>query len=190
MYSLITKLELELEELSYTVLEIELHRMDKHILVVFVASVFVNASAEQTTTTTSATPNQCEEGWISFDSHCYLIVQEYNSWDNASSYCECKESYLVEIDTDTELNFLRDEVLSVLDNPMFWIGATLSITCEETFRYRRTGELVPNEYWAEGQPYVSEDQFCVGMMLYEEDFGMHCTACCKKMYFVCEKKMI
>ena len=162
--------------------------MAKHILVVFVASVFVTASVVQTTTTTSAMPNQCEEGWISFDSHCYLIVQELKPWDNSSSYCERNESYLTEIDTDAELNFLRDEVSSVLDSPMFWVGAALSRTCEDTLRYRRTGELVPSKYWAEGQPYVSEDQFCVGMMLREEDFGMHCTDCCDMMYFVCEKK--
>ena len=82
-----------------------------------------------------------------------------------------KESYLIETDTDTALIFLRDEILSVYDDAIFWDGATLSRTCEDTLRsqqahdvimtsyqrrcdvmtgYRRTGEPVPSKYWAEG----------------------------------------
>ena len=89
-------------------------------------------------------------------------------------------------DTVTELNFLRDEVLAVLDTPMFWIGATLSRTCEDTVRYRRKGVLMKAN-WAQEQPYFSGDKFCVGTMLHEEDLGMYFADCCDIMYFVCDK---
>ena len=34
----------------------------------------------------------CDEGWESFQHHCYLVVHQIKTWDNASAFCSSKNS--------------------------------------------------------------------------------------------------
>ena len=117
-----------------------------------------------------------------------MVVEKEKTWDEALDYCWNVGSYLIEINSHNERDFLRDTLLSNYNGVKFWIGATLFKTCEEGFRYRRTGRVVSN-YWAQEQPEIGTDKYCVSMSLSNGDFGLYNEYCCLKSYFVCEYKL-
>ena len=131
----------------------------------------------------------CDAGWTYFNGHCYLLVSmQRKSWDNASAYCEDITSYLIEITTDTEREFvnmlLRDYIRRWV---WFWTGATDRDT-EGTFVYQHSREHVPKEYWRIGEPndYAGREQ-CAGMTKYYGDFEFQDEPCIGNFNFICEK---
>ena len=52
--------------------------------------------------------NPCDEGCESFQNHCYLDVSPKKTWDKASSFCESKNSYLIELTTHAEVEFASE----------------------------------------------------------------------------------
>ena len=163
--------------------------MAKLVLISFVTTAFVPFSPTSSTTTPATFPIiTCAEGWMPFEDHCYLVVTENKTWDKASDHCGVEDSYLVEINTAEERDFVFI-LLSNYDLEMFWIGATYRV-CKGKFRYRSTGELVP-DYWAVGHPcQAGENQWhCASMMPLQNEIGveLYSVQCCNKHKFVCEK---
>ena len=141
-----------------------------------------------TTMTTKPFPILCDGDWEHFNGHCYLVVRQYKSWDDASAYCTSKNSYLIEIKTDTEREFATELVCDHLYRYVFWIGATDRETTGR-FIYQHSQQPVPEKYWEEGQPdNYSGNQHCVGMYgpgMYGytrsgvvELFDHYCTSLC------------
>ena len=144
-----------------------------------------------TTTTTTTIPILCDGDWESFDDHCYLFVSQYKSWDDASAYCSSKNSYLVEITTDTEREFVSD---LVRDYPAgwFWIGATDRDTTG-WFIYYHSKLPIPEKYWYKGQPDNSGgNQHCVTMRSYTRRgvVELYDYSCNLRTWFVCETHMV
>ena len=137
------------------------------------------------TTTTTPFLATCDAGWRHFNGHCYLIVEEYKSWDDASAYCENRNSYLVEITTDTELKFDDELIRGGYD---FWIGAT-DRDEEGRFVYQHSQQLVPGKYWRQGQPNNLGNDHCVYMYtnVYYGNLELFDGDCTLLAYFVCEK---
>ena len=129
-------------------------------------------------------PPPCDEGWTSFNDSCYVVVQQAKSWDEASDHCGIMGSYLLEITSDAERDFVEDTLTDIEAGEKYWIGATYRV-CEGKFKYRRSGEPVP-EYWAPGQPNET-DEPCVYMSLSDGVMEFYDEHRCLKFYFVCEK---
>ena len=107
----------------------------------------------KTTTEPTALLNPCDEGWESFNDHCYLFVKVSKTWDDASAFCESMNSYSIELTTDAEFEFIGE--LQHENFPYryssFWIGAT-DRDNEGTFVYHHSKLHVPEKFWRLSQP--------------------------------------
>ena len=141
----------------------------------------------KTATTTELGLHLCEEGWKKFNGHCYLVVESFKTWDNANAYCEKQSSYLIEITTDEELEFVYD---LIPDNVYyFWTGATDRET-EGRFVYQHGQQLVPEKYWGELQPDGSPEDTQNCALMYgwsDRDFVLIDDHCLWEWNFICEK---
>uniref|UniRef100_A0A915D9D6 Uncharacterized protein n=1 Tax=Ditylenchus dipsaci TaxID=166011 RepID=A0A915D9D6_9BILA len=61
----------------------------------------------------------CDDGWVSFKSHCYLISDESRSWTDARSVCASSKSSLVTVFNADDQGFLAGKMSP--DGEM-WIG--------------------------------------------------------------------
>ena len=141
-----------------------------------------------TPTTTTSTPflHSCDEGWRSFNGHCYLFVEEEKAWDDASSHCKKINSYLIEITSDTELEFAA-ELIRDSRYYAFWIGAT-DRAKEGRFVYQHSVQLVPEKYWPAAQPNNNRrDKHCAYMYLSYGNLELWDLNCIRDLHFVCEK---
>ena len=158
--------------------------MVKLIEIVFVACLFFITLPTMPTPTP---PLLCEEGWIHFNDSCYILVESRKTWDIASDYCGMGDSYLIEINSDEELDFVKDTLLSTVhEQEKVWIGATLYRFCDGEFHYRRAGVPV-QDYWAPGQPTYGDDEQCVGMSRSTDDVKFYDERGCNFHFFACEK---
>ena len=152
-----------------------------------------------TTTTTTATtttplpttkpiPILCDGIWKHFNGHCYLVVQQHKSWDDASAYCTAKNSHLLEITTAKERRFVTELVRDYLES-WFWIGAIDRDTTGR-FIYHHSKLPIPENYWSQGQPdNAGFNEHCV-LMYYNTRstvFELYDYSCSSLDRFVCEK---
>ena len=93
--------------------------------------------------TTTPFLHSCDEGWRNFNGHCYLLVKELKTWDNASVACQNRHSYLIEITTDAEFEFAVELMIDKL-RYTFWIGAR-DRDLNGTFVYQHSQQPVPEE---------------------------------------------
>ena len=140
------------------------------------------------TITTTTIPILCDGDWEHFNGHCYLVVLQHKSWDDASAYCASKYSYLIEITTDTESEFVT-ELVRDYRFYRFWIGATDRDTTER-FIYYHSKLPIPENYWREGQPDNRwGNEHCVDMYRYTSSrvVELYDGDCTFRIPFVCEK---
>lgn len=137
-----------------------------------------------TQSTEPSVQNPCQFSGKRFNGHCYWVVGGYDqkkSWGDAAQYCEFYNSYLVEITSDVELEFIYNEIVTRYSH--YWIGATDMVT-KGKFVYEHSNQEVPIKYWRRGQPDNRDgDKRCValhGLLLYDR-------SCFYTRPFVCEK---
>ena len=131
----------------------------------------------------------CAEGWSYFDGHCYIVTQapDWRTWDGALDYCGNLNSYLVEIITDAQLEFVNDLLKHHDFYGFFWNGATDRVT-QGTFVYKSSGRKVPEKFWRDGYPDGVFDHNCVQMTRrYNQGLEFVNKQCYKESYFACEK---
>ena len=104
------------------------------------------ASTTPTPTPTPTTPLTCDEGWQLYNQHCYLLVEEEKTWDDAKVYCEDREGYLMEILTQADRN-VSVKLLNSIGGGNIWIGANDRGEEVNIFRYAHSNALVPEEFW-------------------------------------------
>ena len=131
---------------------------------------------------------KCDGHWKHLNGHCYLVVLQYKSWVDASAYCSSKNSYLLEITTDTEREFVS-ELVRDYGYPQFWTGATDRDTTG-SFIYHHSRLPIPENYWREGEPdNLGGNQHCVAMYRYYGSgvVDLFDNSCTYSEWFVCEK---
>ena len=179
-----SKLEKENEALKHSIFEIETRDAKLKIELAQWQAVISSLTETTTVATTTQTPYICEEGWKSFDGHCYLRVLEEESWDNASAFCESRGSYLLEITSDAELEYVGELMRIILDK--FWIGATDRET-EGVYVYQHSKQRVPDKYWSSTEPdNYNGAQHCAAMHSHYGTLRLYDNGCSWKRYFVCE----
>lgn len=152
-------------------------------------------TTEPPTTTTESTPttssflHSCDEGWKKFNYHCNLVVDEGKVWDDASSFCENRTSYLIEITTHEEAKFAVELILDYPGIIRFWTGAT-DRDIEGTFVYQHGKQQVPEYYWRSGEPdNYNGYEHCVAIRRNYRDLELYDKNCYWTGYFVCEKNI-
>ena len=198
------QLETQIKTLTTTVLELkseivglksELTKLQDTCSSATVTSTDTTNSNDSNTKGTTTEPltspptflRSCDEGWSNFDDHCYLIVKKGKSRDVASSFCELKNSYLIEINTDPEREFINTTLLRDYADYGFWTGATDRDT-PENFVYQHSKEVVPEKYWHDGEPNnYTGNQHCVSMDLRNGDVKFWDITCSWWFWAVCEK---
>ena len=142
----------------------------------------------------------CESGWKLFDNHCYLIVEEFKTLDDASDYCGNISGYLIEIDTDAEYKFVEDHLIFSENSGHSWVGATYRV-CGKKYKYMNSRKEVQWSFWAPGEPETRIDDNCVRMAWSKTDsifivpnmpnghLEFFVDSCCRRKYFVCEKEL-
>ncbi|KAM4819701.1 C-type lectin domain family 4 member A [Thomomys bottae] len=48
----------------------------------------------------------CPKNWHSFDSHCYLVSDGWNSWNKSREMCSSKQAYLMVVNSKKEQDFI------------------------------------------------------------------------------------
>ena len=159
------------------------------LLFVFIVCGFVTILLPTITALPATTPElstHCDEGWRSFDGHCYLFVQSSETFDDARVNCSRWNSYPLEIETEAERKFIQKIVLDRYHFATFWVGATYRF-CEEHYRYLRSENLVQTEFWAEEEPDKLGKEYCISMFLSDVNLRFVDVTCCTRIHYVCEK---
>ena len=130
----------------------------------------------------------CDEGWIHFRGSCYLFNGQTQTWNDAVATCRAKGSYLVEVTTDSEWKFVRDETKQ-LDRKWVewskWIGAT-DKEHEGRFVFQHSKRPLPNTFWHKGEPNnVGGNEHCVVLFAGFKTFSD--VPCTNKFKSVCER---
>ena len=137
--------------------------------------------------TPTPTPTASCDAWRSFNNHCYLVVRETKTRDEALANCVIRGSYLLEINSAEEWELVRDELVGEYIGEFFWIGATDREKAGE-FVFEKSNLDVADSYWYSGEPdNPVGDGNCVllGRMMY--DAYLYDTGCDSDRHFVCEK---
>ncbi|XP_041961974.1 asialoglycoprotein receptor 2 isoform X4 [Alosa sapidissima] len=64
----------------------------------------------------------CKEGWVYYQSSCYLFVHKWNSWEDSKTDCEKERAHLVTIDTVEEQAFINNHTEYYYQGYGYWIG--------------------------------------------------------------------
>ena len=154
----------------------------------------VTPATASTTTHAEITTNmyqpKCDDGWKYYGGHCYLFEGEVKTWAYALTNCREKNSYLIEISTNAELDFITEQskYYHYVD---FWTGAHSNGQHPGTFVYEHSNQQVPKEFWRPGQPdNDSGDQHCVYRGRYYDDMEFCDGSCLWYFHSVCEKPAI
>ena len=129
----------------------------------------------------------CDEDWTLFNDHCYLYIDKKQSWDDALATCKSKDSYLVEITSESELEFVAG--LKIWFYKRIWIGAT-DKEHEGKFLYQKNKQAVPTKFWNVGEPNNAEGKEDCVEMIKLDDNKFNDVPCDFVWPFLCEKNGI
>ena len=101
--------------------------------------------------------------------------------------CESKNSYLVEVTTESELEFVGQ--LGKLAYSQIWIGATDLLRGREgVFVYQNSQRTVSQTFWGDGEPNnKGGEEHCVDIFGWRGGAKLNDVPCTYKRPFVCEK---
>ncbi|XP_071403347.1 snaclec coagulation factor IX/factor X-binding protein subunit B3-like [Centroberyx affinis] len=81
----------------------------------------VEAEADVAAVLPQARLSFCLDGWHSFRGNCYLLVNDYDTWRNAESYCATFESSLASAHSLWEYRFLQ-RLAQTGGHTVAWMG--------------------------------------------------------------------
>lgn len=102
------------------------------------------------------TPNPCPDGYTSWYSSCYKLVQQPATWDAALEACRKDTANLASIDSSYEQAFVSGVVVRDLDA---WIG----LRRKDSSYTWSDGWPVFFTHWGPGEPSNVADEGCVAM---------------------------
>ncbi|XP_062576550.1 perlucin-like protein [Saccostrea cucullata] len=131
--------------------------------------------------------SSCSEGWMQYLDHCYLLRTTPTSWDNAILQCQSLGSYLVEIETKEEDEWIRK--IGALEIPSvngIWTGGTV-FGNEHSFIWNNSKKELNYTNWEENEPNnYGGNEDCLVIIV--PDGNWYDEICDKQYQFVCEKK--
>ncbi|KAL4224131.1 C-type lectin (CTL) or carbohydrate-recognition domain (CRD) [Mactra antiquata] len=110
----------------------------------------------------------CMDGWTRFGDSCYYFGRNDVTFNDAQQFCEHFHCNLVNIETQTEMAFLRS-YLSELKAPTHWIGLTDELI-EDVWKLYPSEVNAPFLDWYPGEPNQGNGANCAAIY---ETFGYH-----------------
>ncbi|XP_060570053.1 perlucin-like protein [Ruditapes philippinarum] len=126
----------------------------------------------------------CDDGWISYKFHCYLIGHKERTFMEAHHFCYQQGAYLVRIDNYWENKFLKDLLrnLKVSDT---WTGLS-DQRSEGIWRWFNTDRHASMSDWGPGEPNNNGNEDCVGFWP-RINYDWNDYECNSKLRPLCEK---
>ncbi|XP_060584698.1 neurocan core protein-like isoform X2 [Ruditapes philippinarum] len=125
----------------------------------------------------------CETGWRGLNSSCYYLNKNKLSWTDSRKWCFERSSYLVEVESDLENNFLQKIASDAgYDCHNYHIGL-YKHDADDTWKWNTSGNSVKYRSWYKDQP--SGDGRCVqyaGNLYQWNDVPCRINHC-----FICER---
>nr|AAL66390.1 antithrombin 1 B chain [Deinagkistrodon acutus] len=123
----------------------------------------------------------CPLRWSSYEGHCYLVVKEKKTWDDAEKFCteQRKGGHLVSVHSREEADFLVHLAYPILDLSLIWMG--LSNMWNDCKREWSDGTKLDFKSWAKTSDCL------IGKT--DGDNQWLNMDCSKKHYFVCKFKL-
>ena len=95
-------------------------RADTAVLVAAIAVLLADTTVLVADTAVLVADNSCPSGWQEFESNCYLVVENYWTWDKAEIDCSLKGGNLASIHSAAERSFVN----SLAPSNHLWLGGT------------------------------------------------------------------
>ncbi|XP_078507252.1 killer cell lectin-like receptor subfamily F member 1 [Lissotriton helveticus] len=121
----------------------------------------------------------CPYNWLSFRGRCYFISEELKSWTSSEEYCTSRQSHLVLIDDENEMNFIEAKGTS---RSFVWIGLRFNGSSSEWTWLNGSTLRKGSIPMKSGEPGA----IC-GSYSKKEIYPLKCTNTLK---WICEKKAI
>ncbi|XP_048727624.2 perlucin-like protein [Ostrea edulis] len=131
----------------------------------------------------------CPGGWYHHATSCYAFIDaEPLGWAEAMFYCSTLHANLVQIESSSENNFLKNHLFAAKTNATYWIGLTDALV-EGKYLWQTTQDDVNFVDWAPGEPNdVAHTEDCAALW-----FGYHYqwndAFCANRYDFICEREM-
>ncbi|XP_062598128.1 perlucin-like protein [Saccostrea cucullata] len=136
------------------------------------------------------TAKGCEPGWLQYETHCYFFGESEVTWMEAKSECEGSCSYLVEIETKEESDWLAQTFLFKDTCPSdiylschAWTGGN-DLTVEGRYQWSHSNKSINFTNWFDIEPYTPDKEDCIQLLMNGE---WNDGTCSDKTQYICEK---
>lgn len=103
--------------------------------------------------------NQCDQGWVPFNSFCYLVSASVKTGSDAQKFCKASGAELVKITSQSENDFVlalaREKAPSL---KQVWIGLQFESSAKDF--YWSDGSFPVYKNWAPGEPSGNAREPC------------------------------
>ncbi|XP_033731872.1 perlucin-like [Pecten maximus] len=132
----------------------------------------------------------CQNGWESYDGHCYFMGDTKVTWAVASAICKSYNAHLAMIPNAHVDNFLRQLAtrFSYGHKEMihFWLDGSDSVI-EGDWIWTESGQRLAYTNWNPGEPSNSEGSIDDCLVLHSQmSFRWDDIPCLYKARFICE----
>ncbi|BFZ21810.1 hypothetical protein BsWGS_24849 [Bradybaena similaris] len=130
----------------------------------------------------------CRLGWVQFQDSCYGFARQAMTWPDAQTLCRAYGSYLVEINSKSENDWIVSQVKSRTWTQV-WLGSS-DIFNESTFQWTSSGETMGafTDYYAEQPDNRDDVEHCLHIAQ-SLGYKWNDEKCLDLKRFVCEAKM-
>lgn len=102
----------------------------------------------------------CENDWVEFGGHCYILLEAKSTWAEARLGCQKMCSYLVEIDSTVEAEWIAKTFINKANcgsNPYVctaWTGGN-DLDVEGQYRFDHSNTLLSYTNWHPNEPSLA-----------------------------------
>ncbi|XP_046564694.1 lithostathine-1-like [Haliotis rubra] len=142
----------------------------KCILLIVIYIVYLNSALAS---------NGCPEDWSYYGESCYAYVNFKETWTGAAEICERFGGFLVEIDSSSENDFVK-QLLRNSGAGSVWTGGN-DLLRSRRWSWLFSGNRIKFTDWAPGEPHATSTERCIQLWR-DRSFSMGrwdlcCTTC-------------